>query len=334
VNLADLLPHFRRAGLIETDDVRFIPLGGGVSSDIHLVETMPTGRRFVVKAALAKLRVKDDWFADVSRNAVEQRYLSYAARVVPQAVPRVLASDATSGWFAMEHFGDGFSPWKEQLMAGDAQPETSRRVGHVLGQLHRVSWGDREAREQFATLRNFRALRIEPYLVTTAQRVPTARTILLAEADRLAATELALVHGDFSPKNLLVNSERLIVLDAECGWFGDPAFDSAFLLTHLYLKGLQHADLPDPLLALVPEFWSAYTEALGSHADAALESRTVRLLDCLLLARVHGKSPVEYLTTEAQRDCVTSFALRTLAAPAGNLAESTAAWRDAILQSR
>ena len=332
MNLADLVPHFRRAGLVEGDDVRFAPLGGGVSSDIHLVETTTAGHRFVVKAALPKLRVKDDWFADVSRNAVEQRYLSYAARVVPDAVPRVLASDGAAGWFAMEHFGEAFIPWKEQLMAGNAQPAPARRAGHVLGRLHLASWGDRAAQAQFATLRNFHALRIEPYLVTTAQRVPAARAALLSEAERLAATELALVHGDFSPKNLLVSGERLIVLDAECGWFGDPAFDPAFLLTHLYLKALRHAGRPDPLLALVPEFWSAYTQALGAHADTALESRTVRLLHCLMLARVHGKSPVEYLATEPQRQRVTAFALQCLAAPPANLAESTRAWRDCILQ--
>jgi aminoglycoside phosphotransferase (APT) family kinase protein len=325
VTAADLVSRLRSAGLAENGEVRLAPLRGGVSSDIHLVET--ADRKFVVKAALAKLRVKDDWFADVSRNAVEQDYFAYAARIAPEAVPRILAGDPAEGWFVMAYLGEGLGTWKERLMAADAQPTHARRAGEVLGKIHRASWGDPAARERFATLANFHALRIEPYLLTTAERLPVAWTALVAEANRLAGTQLALVHGDYSPKNLLVGADRLVVLDAECGWFGDPAFDTAFLLTHLHLKALLHAAQPEPLLALVPEFWAAYITALGPHADRELEARTTRLLLGLMLARVHGKSPVEYITTPAQRDCVTAFALPRLAQPPAHLSALTGDWR-------
>ncbi len=322
---ADLVSRLRSAGLADNGEVRLVPLTGGVSSDIYLAES--GGRRFVVKAARAKLKVRDDWFADVSRNGVEQAWLAYAARIVPGAVPRVLAGDPQAGWFAMEFLAGDFANWKQLLLAGDARPDCARRAGDVLGKLHRASWGDSIARERFATLANFHALRIEPYLLTTAQRVPAVRAELTAEAERLASTQLALVHGDYSPKNLLVSPERLVVLDAECGWFGDPAFDTAFLLSHLHLKALLHARQPESMLALVPEFWAAYTAALGAHADAALEARTVRLLLCLLLARVHGKSPVEYLTAATQRDFLTDFVCAHLARPPATLTALTAAWR-------
>ncbi len=150
---------------------------------------------------------------------------------------------------------------------------------------------------------------------------------LLAEAEWLAKTQLALVHGDYSPKNLLVSADRLVVLDAECGWFGDPAFDTAFLLTHLHLKALLHARNPAPLLALIPAFWSAYRIAAGPHVDAALEQRSVRLLLCLLLARVYGKSPVEYLGTPVQRDFITDFVLDRLRTRPVDLSSFTASWR-------
>ena len=297
---ADLLPRLRDAGLIQSA-ARVTPLTGGVSSDIVLVES--DSAPIVVKTALEKLRVKDDWFADVSRNRVEQAFFEYAAPIIPESVPRILGGG--DGWFAMEYVGD-MPNWKTSLLAGDINESTARLAGTVLGRLHAASWLDDDARSRFDTLANFHALRIEPYLLTTAIRIPEAAGILRAEAARLGETKLALVHGDYSPKNLLTGPQRLIVLDAECAWFGDPAFDTAFVLTHLHLKALLHPHAT----ALAPAFWSAYTTACGHD----LEQRTVRLLLCLLLARVHGKSPVEYLT-DAQRGYITRFVLTHLPQP-------------------
>lgn len=312
MNLSELAQRLQNAGLIDGDDMRVTPLTGGVSSDIVLVES--SQGKIVVKAALEKLRVKDDWFADVSRNRVEQEYFEHAARIVPGSVPRILGGG--DGWFAMEFLGSDLRNWKSELLAGRIEIEHAKLAGGVLGRLHAASWNDPAARERFATLPNFHALRIEPYLLTTASRVPEAADLLRAEASRLAETRVALVHGDFSPKNLLVGPRRLVVLDAECGWFGDPAFDTAFLLTHLHLKALLHPRAVE----LVPAFWSAYAHACGHD----LEQRTVRLLLCLLLARVHGKSPVEYLS-EAQHGFITRFVLAHLPEPP-SLAALTAAW--------
>lgn len=308
---ADLLPHLQAAGLT-AGDVRVTPLTGGVSSDIVLVES--SKGKIVVKTALEKLRVRDDWFADVSRNRVEQAFFEYAAPIIPESVPRILGGG--DGWFAMEYLGE-MSNWKTALLASNADIGTAKLVGEFLGRLHATSWLDEAARTRFSTLPNFHALRIEPYLLTTAARVPEVAHILRAEAARLAETQLALVHGDYSPKNLLIGQQRLIVLDAECAWFGDPAFDTAFLLTHLYLKALLHPQA----IQLVPAFRSAYTAACGRD----LEERTVRLLLCFLLARVHGKSPVEYLS-EAQRGFITRFVLAHLPHPPPKLAALTAAW--------
>ncbi|MFO1486084.1 MAG: aminoglycoside phosphotransferase family protein [Verrucomicrobiaceae bacterium] len=307
-----LLAHLQQSGLV-AGNPRLTPMPGGVSSDIVLVES--SQGRLVVKAALEKLRVRDDWFADVSRNRVEQDFFEYAAPIIPDSVPRILGGG--KGWFAMEYLGE-MPNWKTKLLAGEVDLSTARLAGEVLGRLHAASWLDDTARQRFATLTNFHALRIEPYLLTTASRVPEVGDLLREEAARLALTQLALVHGDYSPKNLLVGPQRLIVLDAECAWFGDPAFDAAFLLTHLHLKALLHPQV----IKLVPAFWSAYTHACGHD----LEQRTVKLLLCLLLARVHGKSPVEYLS-EAQRSHITRFVIAHLP-NLPSLAELTSSWLD------
>ena len=323
-----LIAELRTAHLVVGASVRLTPLAGGVSSEIFLVED--GSRRFAVKRALAKLRVKDDWFADVGRNRVEQQFLAYAGRVAPESVPRVLHADGVCGWFAMEFLGDEWKNWKAELMAGRADRESARLAGGTLGRLHAASWNDPAARERFATIKNFTDLRIAPYLLTAAERVPALRGLLEREAARLAATALALVHGDYSPKNLLVAPGRLVILDAETAWFGDPAFDTGFLLNHLYLKALLHAPASAPYLGLVDDAWRAYAGALGRAADADLEARTVRLVLCLMLARVHGKSPAEYLTDPARRDFITDFVHRHLPHPPATIAALSMAWRDGL----
>jgi aminoglycoside phosphotransferase (APT) family kinase protein len=296
-------PTLRRAletaNLLRPDEgVSGRALSGGVSSDLLLVEA--GDRRFVVKRALARLRVRDDWRADPTRNRFEWEWFQYAGRVVPDAVPKILCVDESAGWFAMEYFGAPWRTWKVDLLAGEFDPAVARRAGATLGQLHRASWGDPDLRRRFATLRNFTELRLSPYLLTTAERVPDLRPWLQHEAEQLASASVALVHGDYSPKNLLVAPERLVVLDAEVAWYGDPAFDIAFLLNHLVLKALLHAPASAGLLALAAEAWEAYGRQLGDPRAAALEPRVVRLVLALMLARVHGKSPVEYLDAPRQ----------------------------------
>lgn len=318
----------RRAGLVLSPAPRLEALTGGVSSEIILVED--GGRRFVVKRALAKLRVADDWFADTGRSSIEQAYLRVAGALLPDCVPRVLFADPEAGWFAIEHLGEGFVNWKAQLLTGHADPATARRAGEVLGVIHRETWGDADLAAEFATGRNFHQLRLEPYLETAARRAPDLAGPLLAEVARLQDTALALVHGDFSPKNILVAPDRLVLLDAEVAWFGDPAFDAAFLLNHLCLKALLHAEAPDSMLESARVFWKAYTTALRHHSDSELESRTVRLLLCLMLARIHGKSPVEYLPQPNQQHAVTAFVRAHLPHPPALLADLLAAWRHSL----
>ena len=322
-----MLAELRAAGLVRTSAPAVDQLTGGVSSEILVVDD--GGRKLVAKRALAQLRVRDDWFADTARSRVELAYLRRADAIVPGCTPRILYSPPHGDWFAMEFLEAGFTNWKSLLLAGRAAGNYARSAGTVLGRIHGATWGDPAVAREFSTLANFRQLRLDPYLETTAIRVPDLAAPLRQELNRLAHTELALVHGDFSPKNLLVSTARVVVLDAEVAWFGDPAFDPAFLLTHVHLKGLLHAASPDPLLALGGVFWSAYVDALGDVNRADLEARTVRLLLCLMLARVHGKSPVEYLSP-GQQALVTTFVRSQLPRPPASLSLLTAAWRDQI----
>ncbi len=288
----DFLDQLRRDGRLREPPARLIPLAGGVSSEICLVEDGAT--RFVVKRALPRLRVRDAWFADVSRNAVECAFLQRVGRMLPGAVPRVLFANPRAGYFAMEYLGEGFANWRTQLLEGVFAPAAARRAGQMLGRIHRQSTGDPDLRRTFDTTANFHQLRTAPYLLTTGERHPDLRAHFETEARRLEATRECLVHGDFSPKNLLLAADRLVLLDCEVAWYGDPAFDVAFFLNHLCLKRLYHAPHGGALRAMIREFLDGYRT---EHPAAAseVESRAARLLPLLLLARVDGKSPVEYL---------------------------------------
>jgi len=306
----DILESLHQRGLLETSRPAVQPLAGGVSSDIWLIDD---GRRkLVLKRALPKLRVADDWFADVSRNRHEQDFLDYVARFLPTAVPRLVHREPEHGFFLMEYLGPEFVNWKTMLLAGQIIPDHARQAAAILAAIHRQSWNDPDARARFATTPQFRQLRIDPYLVTTGDRHPRLRALFHEEAERLANTNLCLVHGDYSPKNILIGPERMVVLDCEVAWFGDPAFDVAFLLNHLFLKALHVQKSASACLGLADLAWSTYISGLGAEQQDGLEARVCRLLPMLMLARVDGKSPVEYLTDGAKQDLTRTFVAEIL----------------------
>lgn len=311
------------------ESARWHALAGGVSSDIWRVD-LP-GRSLCIKRALAKLKVSADWQAPVSRNAYEWAWMQFAACHAPDSVPRPLAHDPKAGLFAMSFLAPEDHPvWKEQLLAGDVSTGTARAVGHVLGELHAASAGKAELGTAFDTTDNFRALRLDPYLVATAQRHPVLSAPLTALAERTAGLRIALVHGDISPKNILVGPRGPVLLDAECAWYGDPAFDLAFCLNHLLLKCLVRPDRSLALLAAFAALTDAYFGRAGWEPRAGLEERAARLLPALLLARIDGKSPVEYVSDEAQKELVRAFALPLVLRPLSRLSFVASEWGRAL----
>ncbi len=311
-------------------DVRFTPLVGGVSSDIWRVD-LPDGRTICIKRALPKLKVAADWTAPVSRNAFEWAWLGFAARHVPDAVPRPLAHDAGAGLLAMEFLAPDRHPvWKQQLLAGRIEPETAAAVGGVLAVLHTASSADPGLGRDFDSDANFHALRLEPYLLATARVHPPLAPALERLAARTAATRVALVHGDVSPKNILVGPRGPVFLDAECAWFGDPAFDIAFCLNHLLLKCLVRPAERALLRRAFEAFVDAYFARAAFEPRPPLEARAASLLPGLSLARVDGKSPVEYLTRDADRETVRRAAAPLILRPPSTLAEVAARWHDAL----
>ncbi|MEU6910659.1 aminoglycoside phosphotransferase family protein [Streptomyces coeruleorubidus] len=311
------------------ESARWTPLAGGVSSDLWRVD-LP-GRSLCVKRALARLKVAADWQAPVSRNAYEWAWMRFASRHRPETVPELLAHDPRAGLFAMAYLPpERYPVWKAQLLRGEVDVATAAAVGEALGMLHAASAGDASLAAEFATDDNFHALRIEPYLFATAAAHPALSDTLHSLAERTTATHLALVHGDVSPKNILVGPSGPVLLDAECAWYGDPAFDLAFCVNHLLLKSLVLPEHRVGLLRSARMLAEAYARCVDWEPRPAIEARAASLLPALLLARVDGKSPVEYLTEDRHRRFVRTVASALLRAPAPTVGDVLDAWTTAL----
>ena len=314
------------AGLIERGQGAALePLAGGVSSDIWKVET--GGRVFCVKRALPKLKVQADWFAPVERNRFEVAWYRIADSIAPGSAPRVLLHDESAMLCAMEFLAPAdHELWKSALKAGRADTTVAAEIGRRLSRIHAGTAGDDHVAEQFPRADIFQAIRLEPYLEATAAGHPDLRSELLDLSRRTAAIRTVMIHGDVSPKNILIGPKGPVFLDAECACMGDPAFDLAFCLNHLLLKCLWTPTAQPAFLACFDAMASAYLAGVDWEDAAALEARAASLLPGLLLARVDGKSPVEYITDDTDKDKVRRCARGLLKAPRPHLADVHAAW--------
>lgn len=305
--------------------IELTPLAGGVSSDICRVD-LP-GRSICVKRALPRLKVAADWRAPVERNHWEVEWMRVAQSVAPAAVPEILGEDRAAGCFAMAFLAPDAHPmWKALLQTGVIEGATAAAVGDVLGRIHAATADRADIAARFATDDIFFAIRLEPYLVATSRAHADLAARLDALVETTRTTKRVLVHGDFSPKNLLIGPKGPVILDAECAWYGDPAFDLAFVLNHLLLKGAWRPDRRARYLDACAALAGAYLAHVAWEPRAAYEARAAALLPGLMLARIDGKSPVEYLTAAAQKDEVRAFARALLVEPVATLAEIGRRW--------
>jgi len=328
---AEFAQALRELGLVGADALTGTPLTGGVSSDIWRIDTA-TGP-ICAKRALPKLRVAANWYAPIERNRYEARWMQIANEAHPGCAPIVLGQHPELGVFAMSYLPPSeYHLWKQTLRDGHADVATTRNVGRVLARIHGFSAARPELAAQFDTDAIFFDIRLEPYLLATARRHPDLAVELQRLVEVTCSHALALVHGDVSPKNILIGPHGAVFLDAECAWWGDPAFDIAFCLNHLLLKCLWNAAATDAYLAAFDALAEAYLDAVTWEPRAALESRAAALLPGLFLARIDGKSPVEYVTDEAQRQQVRRVAGALLRCPVDRLQLVCAAWREELAQ--
>lgn len=293
---------------------QFTLLEGGVSNLVMLVErqTVAAGtiaeRQFVVKQARGQLAVAEPWFCSVDRLEREVDVLRTCQQILADdrglaadhsiGVPTLYGHDPANHLYAMSAAGDGQRTWKSDLLAGEYSQQAAAACGWLLARLHAGSMGDPQLAEQLADQQYFEALRLDPYyrqLIRQHEELAGPLQDLICSA----AEGQCLVHGDFSPKNLVVHQQQLTLIDFEVGHFGDPAFDLGFFQTHLVLKSILAGHDQPQVWQLLKTFRQVYLWEMSDRQpdldQQKLERQELAHLGACLLARVDGKSPVDYL---------------------------------------
>lgn len=309
LDTSTVIAYLASRGLRTSSGSSAVRLSGGVSNVVIRVSTID-GPDVVVKQALGRLAVADEWRADRNRSQTEAVALTALSQIVPGRVPEVIDTDPDNFALIIQAAPPEWETWKEPLLRGDVDPVIALTVGEVLGRIHADT--RKVIPSSIDGALAFRQLRLDPYFSVTALRHPDLSETILHEANRLESVHSALVLGDFSPKNLLVGSDRdsLWIIDLEVAHIGDSLFDVAFMVAHLVLKGLHVPGSSASIRESIAAFLAGYEAESGSVNLARLRP----LLGCLLLARVSGSSPVEYLS-ETEQARVVSLSYELLTAP-------------------
>ncbi|HXQ18380.1 MAG TPA: aminoglycoside phosphotransferase family protein [Acidimicrobiales bacterium] len=286
-----LLDRLVRRGVLPPDvEVRVAPFVGGVSADVIALSF--GDRRLVVKRALGRLRVAQEWLSSPIRVIVEADALGFARRIRPDNVPEILDVDEETLTIVMTAAPPNMRDWKSELLEGVTDPAVGRSLGLALADWHSASGADPDVRRRFADRSHFSDLRVSPFFETAADVHRDLAPTIGAVVERMMGRAVCLVHGDFSPKNVLVAPGSFWVVDWEIAHIGDPTFDLAFLVSHLVCKAIHRPGNATGYRACSEVFLDSY---FGASTVSAVPEDLLLQVGCLLLARVDGKSPATYL---------------------------------------
>lgn len=320
LSIQELVPYLRERGVLPDDEANLTTeaLGGGISNDVFRVRA--DGICLVVKRPYSNLAVEDDWPADVARvhneaaaaRAYEEMFRT--ADITDITVPSVIFEDSEDHVIGIECAPEDARMWKAVLLEGSVDHGIAAKLGRALGVVHAGAAEDEVLRSEFEDYTPFEQLRLDPYHRTVARRHPDVADAVRAEIDRILDIRRTLVHGDYSPKNVLIEragdgdvTPIAWVLDFEVAHWGDPAFDLAFMLNHLLINSVHNAGHFEGYVSAARRFYEAYADTSGWNLEAAV----TRELAVLMLARVDGKSSLEY-TDEVTEDALRSASKHAL----------------------
>ena len=295
-----VLPYLRKRGLL-TGDATVEVLTGGVSCIVLAIDNSDIS--MVVKQALPELKTKAKWVADQRRAIVEANAMRVYHQITPESVPELIDCDPEEFTLTMSRLPHTCTNWKIDMLEGRIHPEMGTELGLILAKWHNTAALSAEIKAGFMEDSLFEQLRVAPFYRAVAAvnaNLLTTINTLIAEITQIKIT---LVHGDFSPKNIMATKEnRPIVLDFEVAHTGNPVFDLAFLLAHLLCKMIRTADVGEKelLIRTATQFLEKYQETSKIPVADSLAQHVA----LIALARVEGVSPVNYLDEPAQQRLV------------------------------
>lgn len=327
----NIIGYLRAIGQLTADESATAELlAWGVSNMVFRIRPAG-GEDFVVKQSREQLRTKAAWFSRLERIHTEMDLMKLlASRVPAHAIPRVLFEDRPKFAFGMEAVPADHRVWKADLLSGRADVTIAQQAGKLLAAIHRETVNHPELQARFGDRTVFEELRVDPFYRYVIRRHPQIGPALERVIEEVLSLSVCVVHADFSPKNLLLSPNGLTLVDFETGHYGDPAFDLGFFLSHLWLKTIKHADNPSQMLSLARCFWETYRNSLGEEFSQpnsplehkALERRTLGNLAGCLLARIDGKSPIDYFDQPQQSETARSLAFTYLMHPVTEIAHA------------
>jgi 5-methylthioribose kinase len=270
-------------------------LTGGVSNVVLAITT--ASQKLVLKQALAELAVSEKWVADQRRAIVEADAIELFNRLTPTQVPKLVFLDPERFILVLERVPVGSTVWKSDLLAGVINPDIGLKLGATLASWHNYGEKNAEVKIKFMEDSLFEQLRIDPFYRFVAAKNPQIEVSIRKLINELEGDKTTVVHGDFSPKNIMVaTNDDVYILDFEVTHVGNPVFDLAFLIAHLLCKFFRTDDrlhaklLANTAISFVEEYQGVrrISPTLTKHASL------------IALARVEGKSPVNYLSAGAQ----------------------------------
>ncbi|WP_298866241.1 phosphotransferase [uncultured Gimesia sp.] len=290
---------------------------------------------FVIKQSRKQLRTQAEWFSHLDRIWREWEVMQELEHLLPEGVvPRVLFEERENYLFAMEAIDEHHQVWKAVLLDGKFDPQIARELGDYLSAIHRKSFLNEQYEARWGDWEIFDQLRIDPFYRFIVKAHPEIKTWVDDLINDMSAHRLCLVLADFSPKNILITDQGIHLVDFETAHFGDPAFDLGFFLSHLLLKAICFQQEGVACIELAECFWDQYinhgsTLPTGDHSrvsemeEQELGLRTIKHLAACMLARVDGKSTVDYLTESILLDQVRSFALSLIFNPPVSIPQTT-----------
>ena len=307
----DLLRYLLEKDLIsDPQKAQVHYFSGGVSGTAVLV--CENGNKMLVKQAMGKLKVRDIWECDPKRIQVEHNALLVYEKIIPDCVPAPISYDEKNYIMIREAVPEDWHMWKEALLDGELNYQVAEKAIRALVTIHNSTAISDEVREQFQDSQFFYSLRINPYIEYVVEKYPFLKNRAQQVIDFLMNQRIALIHGDYSPKNILTRDAQICILDLEVAYFGNPCFDVAFFANHFLLKAVYRKEWGAGYLAMLSYMMKLYFSNVSYMESIAVEEQTVQTIGFLFLARVDGKSPVEYLTNENDKELVRKLALTIL----------------------